>query len=207
MDDKAFEIFKNFEIKDNDEEDDKMEEHEINAQLNIIPDNNNQIKNEKDEEKVNIDLNDQLNINIDNNGLPDSGTKSIFENPYLQTSYNLFTKLRRIIIRKENLTKINYFDKWRKNIKNQESNNIPLLNTNNQNISQDNNILIQNRNIIQNILKNDDNNDNIDINIDNNKSHNEVILEHQNQLLKSGNQNIQTLINPFASIRNRLFLS
>ena len=186
MNDKDLEFLQNFEIKDNDEEDDKMEEKEINAQLNIIPENNLQNKNtlEKNNENAdnNINLEGELNINEignDNNGLPNIKEKSIFENPYLQTSYNLFTKLRRIIIRKENLTKINYFDKWQK-------------------IAKENNALIQNRNVIQNILNNSE--ENIE-----NKSYNEIITEHQNQLLKSGNQNFQALINPFTSINDMNF--
>ena len=186
MNDKDLEFLQNFEIKDNDEEDDKMEEKEINAQLNIIPENNLQNKNtlEKNNENTdnNINLEGELNINEignDNNGLPNIKEKSIFENPYLQTSYNLFTKLRRIIIRKENLTKINYFDKWQK-------------------IAKENNALIQNRNVIQNILNNSE--ENIE-----NKSYNEIITEHQNQLLKSGNQNFQALINPFTSINDMNF--
>ena len=186
MNDKDLEFLQNFEIKDNDEEDDKMEEKEINAQLNIIPENNLQNKNtlEKNNENTdnNINLEGELNINEignDNNGLPIIKEKSIFENPYLQTSYNLFTKLRRIIIRKENLTKINYFDKWQK-------------------IAKENNALIQNRNVIQNILNNSE--ENIE-----NKSYNEIITEHQNQLLKSGNQNFQALINPFTSINDMNF--
>ena len=186
MNDKDLEFLQNFEIKDNDEEDDKMEEKEINAQLNIIPENNllNKNSQEKNNENVdnNINLEGELNINEignDNNGLPNIKEKSIFENPYLQTSYNLFTKLRRIIIRKENLTKINYFDKWQK-------------------IAKENNALIQNRNVIQNILNNSE--ENIE-----NKSYNEIITEHQNQLLKSGNQNFQALINPFTSINDMNF--
>ena len=121
MNNKALEMLQNFEIKDNDEEDDKMEEGEINAQLNIIPEINNQIQTNEINEEDNLEKTNEniINIasddnNLDNNGLPNSETKSIFANPYLQTSYNLFTKLRRIIIRKENLTKINYFDKWQK---------------------------------------------------------------------------------------------
>ena len=223
MNSKDLEIFKNFEIKDNDEEDDKLEEHEINAQLNIIPENNEQIQNyekieEENVDKINenilnenddnINFNDKINIdmNLDNNGLPNSETKSIFENPYLQTSYNLFTKLRRIIIRKENLTKINYFDKWQKIIKNKEKDVNSGLKNNNSQIQ--NNVLIQNRNIIQNILNNEDSEHYSPLsNIENNenKSHNEVILEHQNQLLKSGNQNFQALLNPLASINDMNF--
>ena len=183
MNTKDLEFLQNFEIKDNDEEDDKMEEKEINAQLNIIPEINNQNKNSNNNTDNNININseEQLNIEMinDNNGLPNTKEKSIFENPYLQTSYNLFTKLRRIIIRKENLTKINYFDKWQK-------------------IAKENNALIQNRNVIQNIL------DNSEENIEN-KSYNEIITEHQNQLLKSGNQNFQALINPFTSINDMNF--
>ena len=223
MNSKDLEIFKNFEIKDNDEEDDKLEEHEINAQLNIIPENNEQIQNyekieEENVDKINenilnenddnINFNDKINIdmNLDNNGLPNSETKSIFENPYLQTSYNLFTKLRRIIIRKENLTKINYFDKWQKIIKNKEKDANSGLKITNSQIQ--NNVLIQNRNVIQNILNNEDSEYNSPLsNIENNenKSHNEVILEHQNQLLKSGNQNFQALLNPLASINDMNF--
>ena len=207
MNNKALEMLQNFEIKDNDEEDDKMEEGEINAQLNIIPEINNQIQtneiNEEDnEEKTNENIINIANddINLDNNGLPNSETKSIFENPYLQTSYNLFTKLRRIIIRKENLTKINYFDKWQKIIKESDKgdNSIEIKNK----------ALIQNRNVIQNILNNEEFEQHSQVyNEENseNKSHNEVILEHQNQLLKSGNQNFQALINPFASINDMNF--
>ena len=207
MDNKALEMLQNFEIKDNDEEDDKMEEGEINAQLNIIPEINNQIQtneiNEEDNEEKTNENNINIandDINLDNNGLPNSETKSIFENPYLQTSYNLFTKLRRIIIRKENLTKINYFDKWQKIIKGSDKgdNSIEIKNK----------ALIQNRNVIQNILNNEEFEQHSQIyNEENNenKSHNEVILEHQNQLLKSGNQNFQALINPFASINDMNF--
>ena len=207
MNNKALEMLQNFEIKDNDEEDDKMEEGEINAQLNIIPEINNQIQtneiNEEDNlEKTNENIINIANddINLDNNGLPNSETKSIFENPYLQTSYNLFTKLRRIIIRKENLTKINYFDKWQKIIKESDKgdNSIEIKNK----------ALIQNRNVIQNILNNEEFEQHSQVyNEENseNKSHNEVILEHQNQLLKSGNQNFQALINPFASINDMNF--
>ena len=61
MNSKDLEIFKNFEIKDNDEEDDKLEEHEINAQLNIIPENNEQIQNYEKIEEENID---KINENI-----------------------------------------------------------------------------------------------------------------------------------------------
>ena len=198
MNSKELEMLQNFEIKDNDEEDDKMEEGEINAQLNIIPENNNIIQNnqsneeEENIEKINDNTSNDYNENITNNNniIFNSENKSIFENPYLQTSYNLFTKLRRIIIRKENLTKINYFDKWQKITK--KGNNI-----NNNNIEIKNDILIQNRNIIQNILNNEENIEN--------QSHNEVILEHQNQLLKSGNDNVQALINPFASINDMNF--
>ena len=198
MNSKELEMLQNFEIKDNDEEDDKMEEGEINAQLNIIPENNNIIQNnqsneeEENIEKINDNISNDYNENITNNNniIFNSENKSIFENPYLQTSYNLFTKLRRIIIRKENLTKINYFDKWQKITK--KGNNI-----NNNNIEIKNDILIQNRNIIQNILNNEENIEN--------QSHNEVILEHQNQLLKSGNDNVQALINPFASINDMNF--
>ena len=212
MNNKTLEMLQNFEIKDNDEEDDKMEEGEINAQLNIIPEINNQFQNNEinvddNEEKTNennIDITNEdnkinIDINLDNNGLPNSETKSIFENPYLQTSYNLFTKLRRIIIRKENLTKINYFDKWQKIIKtkekNEEDNSIEIKNK----------ALIQNRNVIQNILNNEEFEPNVNEENMENKSHNEVILEHQNQLLKSGNQNFQALINPFASINDMNF--
>ena len=125
----------------------------------------------------------------DNNGLPNTKEKSIFENPYLQTSYNLFTKLRRIIIRKENLTKINYFDKWQKIIKDKK-----IISKDNSNEIK-NIALIQNRNIIQNILNNsEENNEN-----------NEIIMKHQNQLLKSGNQNFQALLNPLASINDMNF--
>ena len=198
MNSKELEMLQNFEIKDNDEEDDKMEEGEINAQLNIIPENNNIIQNnqsneeEENIEKITDNISNDYNENITNNNniIFNSENKSIFENPYLQTSYNLFTKLRRIIIRKENLTKINYFDKWQKITK--KGNNI-----NNNNIEIKNDILIQNRNIIQNILNNEENIEN--------QSHNEVILEHQNQLLKSGNDNVQALINPFASINDMNF--
>ena len=198
MNSKELEMLQNFEIKDNDEEDDKMEEGEINAQLNIIPENNNIIQNnqsneeEENIEKIKDNISNDYNENITNNNniIFNSENKSIFENPYLQTSYNLFTKLRRIIIRKENLTKINYFDKWQKITK--KGNNI-----NNNNIEIKNDILIQNRNIIQNILNNEENIEN--------QSHNEVILEHQNQLLKSGNDNVQALINPFASINDMNF--
>ena len=214
MNSKELEMIQNYEIKDNDEEDDKMEEKEINAQLNIISENDNFMQKNDEEyiEKINknnIDNeNDNMmninldNINIENNGL--SGNKSIFENPYLQTSYNLFTKLRRIIIRKENLTKINYFDKWQKIIRNKKSENEKIIiNNNNSN----NNALIQNRNIIQNILNEENEQTEQILNIENNenKSHNDVILEHQNQLLKSGNQNFQALINPFASINDMNF--
>ena len=224
MNDKGLEMLNDFELKDNDEEDDKLEEHEINAQLNIIPENNNQIQNNEEENQEKINENNELNFNNENiinnnndnnnifneqiNILSNSETKSIFENPYLQTSYNLFTKLRRIIIRKENLTKINYFDKWQKIIKNKQK-NIITSDINNKNEQNENKVLIQNRNIIQNILNNEDieqipNNENID-NINNNKSHNEIILEHQNQLLKSGEQNFKALINPFASINEMNF--
>ena len=224
MNDKGLEMLNDFELKDNDEEDDKLEEHEINAQLNIIPENNNQIQNNVEENQEKINENNELNFNNENiinnnndnnnifneqiNILSNSETKSIFENPYLQTSYNLFTKLRRIIIRKENLTKINYFDKWQKIIKNKQK-NIITSDLNNKNEQNENKVLIQNRNIIQNILNNEDieqipNNENID-NINNNKSHNEIILEHQNQLLKSGEQNFKALINPFASINEMNF--
>ena len=224
MNDKALEMLNDFELKDNDEEDDKLEEHEINAQLNIIPENNNQIQNNEEENQEKINENNELNFNNENiinnnndnnnifneqiNILSNSETKSIFENPYLQTSYNLFTKLRRIIIRKENLTKINYFDKWQKIIKNKQK-NIITSDLNIKNEQNENKVLIQNRNIIQNILNNEDieqipNNENID-NINNNKSHNEIILEHQNQLLKSGEQNFKALINPFASINEMNF--
>ena len=224
MNDKGLEMLNDFELKDNDEEDDKLEEHEINAQLNIIPENNNQIQNNEEENQEKINENNELNFNNENiinnnndnnnifneqiNILSNSETKSIFENPYLQTSYNLFTKLRRIIIRKENLTKINYFDKWQKIIKNKQK-NIITSDLNIKNEQNENKVLIQNRNIIQNILNNEDieqipNNENID-NINNNKSHNEIILEHQNQLLKSGEQNFKALINPFASINEMNF--
>ena len=224
MNDKGLEMLNDFELKDNDEEDDKLEEHEINAQLNIIPENNNQTHNNEEENQEKINENNELNFNNENiinnnndnnnifneqiNILSNSETKSIFENPYLQTSYNLFTKLRRIIIRKENLTKINYFDKWQKIIKNKQK-NIITSDLNIKNEQNENKVLIQNRNIIQNILNNEDieqipNNDNID-NINNNKSHNEIILEHQNQLLKSGEQNFKALINPFASINEMNF--
>jgi len=224
MNDKGLEMLNDFELKDNDEEDDKLEEHEINAQLNIIPENNNQIQNNEEENQEKINENNELNFNNENiinnnndnnnifneqiNILSNSETKSIFENPYLQTSYNLFTKLRRIIIRKENLTKINYFDKWQKIIKNKQK-NIITSDLNNKNEQNENKVLIQNRNIIQNILNNEDidqipNNENTD-NINNNKSHNEIILEHQNQLLKSGEQNFKALINPFASINEMNF--
>ena len=193
MNTKDLEFLQNFEIKDNDEEDDKMEEREINAQLNIIPEINNQNKNSNNNTDNNININseEQLNIEMinDNNGLPNTKEKSIFENPYLQTSYNLFTKLRRIIIRKENLTKINYFDKWQKIIKDKK-----IISKDNSNEIK-NIALIQNRNIIQNILNNsEENNEN-----------NEIIMEHQNQLLKSGNQNFQALINPFTSINDMNF--
>ena len=157
-------------------------------------------------------------MNNTNNGLPDTEMKSIFENPILQTSYNLFTKLRRIIIRKENLTKINYFDKWlkicNKNNNNNNINNEEIDDANNNNINNDNNndnieentsASIQNRNIIQNILMSNEELDQTSSSP--NKSHNEVILEHQNQLLKSGNQNFQMLINPFASINDMNFES
>ena len=224
MNDKGLEMLNDFELKDNDEEDDKLEEHEINAQLNIIPENNNQIQNNEEGNQEKINENNELNFNNENiinnnndnnnifneqiNILSNSETKSIFENPYLQTSYNLFTKLRRIIIRKENLTKINYFDKWQKIIKNKQK-NIITSDLNIKNEQNENKVLIQNRNIIQNILNNEDieqipNNENID-NINNNKSHNEIILEHQNQLLKSGEQNFKALINPFASINEMNF--
>ena len=222
MNSKNIDMFQNFEIKDNDEEDDKMEEGEINAQLNIIPEMNNQIQNnelnEEDDEKINenvennykeniinnadynINLGEPINIdmNLDNNGLPNSETKSIFENPYLQTSYNLFTKLRRIIIRKENLTKINYFDRWLKSVKEKEK-----INYDNS-VEINNKALIQNRNIIQNILNNEEYEHHCQLNMENNST-NEVILEHQNQLLKSGNQNFQALINPFSSINDMNF--
>lgn len=221
------EMFQNFEIKDNDEEDDKMEEGEINAQLNIIPESdgriNNNLSNEEEKmeelnekldknyndnfiDNINININEKVNkeLDINNNVLLDSETKSIFRNPYLQTSYNLFTKLRRIIIRKENLTKINYFDRWQKivNYKEKENN---LNDRNNIEI----NALIQNRNVIQNILNKEeyDNSSQKPNNIKNseNKTQNEIIFEHQNQLLKSGNQNFQSLINPFASINEMNF--
>ena len=224
MNDKGLEMLNDFELKDNDEEDDKLEEHEINAQLNIIPENNNQIQNNEEENQEKINENNELNFNNENiinnnndnnifneqiNILSNSETKSIFENPYLQTSYNLFTKLRRIIIRKENLTKINYFDKWQKIIKNKQK-NIITSDLNIKNEQNENKVLIQNRNIIQNILNNEDieqipNNENIDNINNNNKSHNEIILEHQNQLLKSGEQNFKALINPFASINEMNF--
>ena len=62
--------------------------------------------------------------------------------------------------------------------------------------------------MIQNILNNEEFEQHSQVyNEENNenKSHNEVILEHQNQLLKSGNQNFQALINPFASINDMNF--
>ena len=157
-------------------------------------------------------------MNSDNNGLPNTEMKSIFENPILQTSYNLFTKLRRIIIRKENLTKINYFDKWQKICSKNDNNNNNIISdeiindddNDNNNIEENNNNLeektsesIQNRNIIQNILMSNEELDQTSSSP--NKSHNDVILEHQNQLLKSGNQNFQMLINPFASINDMNF--
>ena len=141
MNPNELEIPENNEIKDNDEEDDKLEEKEISAQLNIMSQNQgqafNQIIKEDNYQDINTDsinnnyINEQYNennneeTNINNNGALND-IKSIFENPILQTSYNLFTKLRRIIIRKENLTKINYFDKWQRNTKNisDNSNNI-----------------------------------------------------------------------------------
>ena len=226
MNDKELEMLNNFELKDNDEEDDKLEEQEINAQLNIIPVSNNQIQNNGEENPEKLNENNDLNYNSENiinnndnnnnifneqiNILSNTETKSIFENPYLQTSYNLFTKLRRIIIRKENLTKINYFDKWQKMTKSKEKNiKTTEINNINNNKIEENKALIQNRNIIQNILNNEDieqipNIENIDVN-NNNKSHNEIILEHQNQLLKSGNQNFKALINPFVSINEMNF--
>ena len=246
MNSKTLEMLQKYVSKDNDEEDDKMEEGEISAQLNIIQENqdfqennkeNEEINNNEEEENYNninnenindnnyineeqnINFSEQINMNIDNNGLPNTEIKSIFENPILQTSYNLFTKLRRIIIRKENLTKINYFDKWQKIISknnNLEDNENNQYNNNNNNTNiddiddNDNNNIegntsasIQNRNIIQNILMSNEELDQVPSSPD--KSHHDVILEHQNQLLKSGNQNFQMLINPFASINDMNF--
>ena len=237
MNSKELEMLENYEIKDNDEEDDKMEEKEISAQLNIIPQNhefnqnikeNENIQNNEEEnfqdinmennnnnnymnEVQNINYNYNEEINMNNNNGSHTEIKSMFENPILQTSYNLFTKLRRIIIRKENLTKINYFDKWIKNTKNISDNindnnkdiNENLEDNNNEQMNNDTNI--QNRNVIQNILMS--NEDNYQIPPSPNKSHNDVIIEHQNQLLKSGNQNFQMLINPFASINDMNFES
>ena len=124
-------------------------------------------------------------MNSDNNGLPNTEMKSIFENPILQTSYNLFTKLRRIIIRKENLTKINYFDKWQKICSKNDINNNNIINEDNENDNDNNNIeennnnleentteSIQNRNIIQNILMSNEELDQTSSSP--NKSHNEA---------------------------------
>ena len=205
-----------------------------NFDINNNIDYSNNYNNINDEE--NINSNEEISIN-DNNRLSNNEMKSIFENPILQTSYNLFTKLRRIIIRKENLMKINYFDKWQKNIKNipnNISNNINNLNNlinlqndennimNNKNsminiglnntVDEENNNLesntsasIQNRNVIQNILMSKEELEHPDISP--NQSHNDVILQHQNQLLNSGNKNFQNLINPFASINDMNFES
>ena len=224
MNPNELEIPENYEIKDNDEEEDKLEEKEISAQLNItseIQDHDfNQVIKEDNYHGVNTDyinnnyINEQHNesnneeININNNGTQNE-IKSIFENPILQTSYNLFTKLRRIIIRKENLTKINYFDKWQRNTKNisNNSNNIynndftEHLEDNNEQLN--NNTNFQNRNVIQNILMS--NEDSYQLPNSQAQSHNDIILEHQNQLLKSGNQNFEMLINPFASINDMNF--
>ena len=263
MNDKSLEMLHEYVLKDNDEEDDKMEEKEISEQLNIKTQNQEFLQNNIDNEGINknneeenlhnIDLeNNKLNnneeenniifkenINMnDNSGLPNNEMKTIFENPILQTSYNLFTKLRRIIIRKENLTKINYFDKWQKNIQNIANNNninniinnninnfmpnpdnknINRLNNNNINIEINNSIeddniknvesntsaSIQNRNVIQNILMSNEELDQPPSSPS--KSHNDIILEHQNQLLNSGNKNFQMLINPFTSINDMNF--
>ena len=205
-----------------------------NFDINNNIDYSNNYNNINDEE--NINCNEEISIN-DNIGLSNNEMKSIFENPILQTSYNLFTKLRRIIIRKENLMKINYFDKWQKNIKNipnNISNNINNLNNlsnlqndennimNNKNsminiglnntVDEENNNLesntsasIQNRNVIQNILMSKEELEHPDMSP--NQSHNDVILQHQNQLLNSGNKNFQNLINPFASINDMNFES
>ena len=39
---------------------------------------------------------------------------SFFSNPQIQTSFNLFTKLKKLILRKHNLTMIHFFKKWQK---------------------------------------------------------------------------------------------
>ena len=212
------------------EEDQNFHNFDINNNI----DYSNNYNNINDE--ANINYNEEININ-DNNGLPNNEMKSIFENPILQTSYNLFTKLRRIIIRKENLMKINYFDKWQKNIKNMPNNisnnisnninnlsnlqndesnivmnnknsliNIELNNTvdeENNNLESNTSASIQNRNVIQNILMSKEELEHPDISP--NQSHNDVILQHQNQLLNSGNKNFQNLINTFASINDMNF--
>ena len=245
MNSNSLEMLQNYMIKDNDDEDDKMEEKDINAQLNIIPQNmdinQNNIENENEnnenennennnhndeknydlknnnindyntyEEDQNIVFNEEININ-NNNSNTNAEIKSIFENPILQTSYNLFTKLRRIIIRKENLTKINYFDKWQKNIKKISNNNNEIIDENNNNKYNDENnneesnteTYIQNRNVIQNILMS---NEEIEQSPSSPiQSHNDVIIKHQNQLLNSGNKNFQMLINPFDSINDMNF--
>ena len=243
MNNKTLDIFQNYEVKDDDEEDDKLEEKEISAQLNIILKNKDNFKkneedtiNNENEDIDNHELNNnnnninqeqEINLNeekvdINNNNITNLEMKSIFENPILQTSYNLFTKLRRIIIRKENLTKINYFDKWLKNIQININNNNQIddkltqiknfinenknENKNNEDFEQSNkNAYIQNRNIIQNILMS---NEEIEQNkVSPYQSHNDIILEHQNQLLNSGNKNFQMLLNPFSSINEMNFES
>ena len=244
MNNKTLDIFQNYEVKDDDEEDDKLEEKEISAQINIILKNKDNFKkneedtiNNENEDIDNHELNNnnnnninqeqEINLNeekvdINNNSITNLEMKSIFENPILQTSYNLFTKLRRIIIRKENLTKINYFDKWLKNIQININNNNQIddklsqiknfinenenEDKNNEDFGQSNkNAYIQNRNIIQNILMS---NEEIEQNkISPYQSHNDIILEHQNQLLNSGNKNFQMLLNPFSSTNEMNFES
>ena len=61
---------------------------------------------------------------------------SFFSNPQIQTSFNLFTKLKKLILRKHNLTMIHFFKKW-------QTCTTFLVNAN-----------YQNRNVIQKLLTN-----------------------------------------------------
>ena len=84
--------------------------------------------NEIDKNLLNI-MKSYVDTNIDNNFLEDKEDNAnyneyeniysqytvLFSNSLIQTSFSKFTILKRIIIRKENLTMIHFFDKWRNN--------------------------------------------------------------------------------------------
>ena len=53
---------------------------------------------------------DDENIDVDKE--ENQEYTNFFSNPQIQTSFNLFTKIKKLIFRKHNLTMIHFFKKW-----------------------------------------------------------------------------------------------